>query len=231
MSRWRCPQGVPGRGVTRLLSGHLCACTTRQGRCERTWRPFLPVCPVCAGRCCRCRRYGCPPAGRGIPGLPRWSGFPVGHLVGPVWKAGKCVREVQPAEASALRLPPGSERGPLRSGPGGVRRCQRAVHRHLRPEDVAAEFWSGWSGQDGLQGAAGCGGDRWRAGAARRLGQSSCGPRHRPRDSVEDFHRARFLYQLTRHGQAALRAVAVYDEARAGAGNCSRWPWRTSPSN
>jgi uncharacterized protein (TIGR02677 family) len=31
--------------------------------------------------------------------------------------------------------------------------------------------------------------------------------------SVEDFHRARYLYQLTRHGQAALRAVAVYDQA------------------
>ncbi|MEV7930879.1 TIGR02677 family protein [Kitasatospora sp. NPDC088779] len=31
--------------------------------------------------------------------------------------------------------------------------------------------------------------------------------------SVEDFHRARYLYQLTRHGQAALRAVAVYEES------------------
>ncbi|WP_327066924.1 TIGR02677 family protein [Kitasatospora sp. NBC_01302] len=31
--------------------------------------------------------------------------------------------------------------------------------------------------------------------------------------SVEDFHRARYLYQLTRHGQAALRAVALYEEA------------------
>lgn len=31
--------------------------------------------------------------------------------------------------------------------------------------------------------------------------------------SVEDFHRARYLYQLTKHGQAAVRAVAVYDEA------------------
>ncbi|MGI8801863.1 MAG: TIGR02677 family protein [Solirubrobacteraceae bacterium] len=30
--------------------------------------------------------------------------------------------------------------------------------------------------------------------------------------SVEDFHRARFLYQLTREGEAAERALAVYDE-------------------
>ncbi|MEU6970980.1 TIGR02677 family protein [Kitasatospora aureofaciens] len=31
--------------------------------------------------------------------------------------------------------------------------------------------------------------------------------------SVEDFHRARYLYQLTHHGQAALRALAVYEQA------------------
>lgn len=31
--------------------------------------------------------------------------------------------------------------------------------------------------------------------------------------SVEDFHRARYLYQLTRHGQAAARAIEAYDEA------------------
>jgi len=30
--------------------------------------------------------------------------------------------------------------------------------------------------------------------------------------TVEDFHRARFLYQLTRSGEAAERALAVYDE-------------------
>lgn len=30
--------------------------------------------------------------------------------------------------------------------------------------------------------------------------------------TVEDFHRARFLYQLTRPGEAAERALAVYDE-------------------
>ncbi|WP_337661946.1 DUF2397 family protein [Actinoalloteichus sp. AHMU CJ021] len=31
--------------------------------------------------------------------------------------------------------------------------------------------------------------------------------------SVEDFHRARFLYQLTRAGEAAEQALATYDEA------------------
>lgn len=31
--------------------------------------------------------------------------------------------------------------------------------------------------------------------------------------SVEDFHRARYLYQLTNHGQAVVRAIAAYEEA------------------
>lgn len=31
--------------------------------------------------------------------------------------------------------------------------------------------------------------------------------------TVEDFHRARYLYQLTQHGQAAVLAIAAYDEA------------------
>lgn len=31
--------------------------------------------------------------------------------------------------------------------------------------------------------------------------------------TVEDFHRARYLYQLTRHGQAAVAAIAAYDQA------------------
>lgn len=31
--------------------------------------------------------------------------------------------------------------------------------------------------------------------------------------TVEDFHRARYLYQLTREGEAAEEALAVYDEA------------------
>ena len=31
--------------------------------------------------------------------------------------------------------------------------------------------------------------------------------------TVEDFHRARYLYQLTQHGQAAVLAIAAYEEA------------------
>lgn len=31
--------------------------------------------------------------------------------------------------------------------------------------------------------------------------------------TVEDFHRARYLYQLTRHGQAAAAAIAAYEQA------------------
>ncbi|HEU5429682.1 MAG TPA: TIGR02677 family protein [Actinocrinis sp.] len=31
--------------------------------------------------------------------------------------------------------------------------------------------------------------------------------------TVEDFHRARYLYQLTQHGQAAIQAIAVYEQA------------------
>ncbi|MBR7838154.1 TIGR02677 family protein [Actinospica durhamensis] len=31
--------------------------------------------------------------------------------------------------------------------------------------------------------------------------------------TVEDFHRARYLYQLTRHGQAAVAAIAAYEQA------------------
>lgn len=37
--------------------------------------------------------------------------------------------------------------------------------------------------------------------------------------TVEDFHRARFLYQITRHGEAAERALALYEDqlGRSGA--------------
>lgn len=31
--------------------------------------------------------------------------------------------------------------------------------------------------------------------------------------TVEDFHRARYLYQLTRHGQAAVAAIVAYEQA------------------
>jgi len=47
--------------------------------------------------------------------------------------------------------------------------------------------------------------------------------------TVEDFHRARFLYQLTHAGEAAERALGVYEEqlGKRGAYRLSLWP--TSP--
>ena len=49
--------------------------------------------------------------------------------------------------------------------------------------------------------------------------------------SVEDFHRARFLYQLTHAGEAAERSLAVFDERlAAGAAPLPRQSHsRTSP--
>lgn len=79
---------------------------------------------------------------------------------------------------------------------------------HLRPEDVAAELRS--EGDGALVPVEAVG------GALEKLvdwGNLRADPDTGRVTSVEDFHRARFLYQLTRHGQAALRAVAVYDEA------------------
>ena len=40
--------------------------------------------------------------------------------------------------------------------------------------------------------------------------------------TVKDFHRARFLYQLTHPGEAAERALAVYDEQLDGVVLCRR---------
>ncbi|MFI9082155.1 TIGR02677 family protein [Streptomyces sioyaensis] len=79
---------------------------------------------------------------------------------------------------------------------------------HLRPEDVAAELRSAVDGAPVPVEAVG--------GALDQLvdwGNLRADPDTGRVTSVEDFHRARFLYQLTRHGQAALQAVAVYDEA------------------
>ncbi|MFI5717563.1 DUF2397 family protein [Nocardia sp. NPDC051750] len=45
------------------------------------------------------------------------------------------------------------------------------------------------------------------------MGQPAVGSGYRPGDDGADFHRARYLYQLTAAGQAAEEALAVYDEA------------------
>lgn len=74
---------------------------------------------------------------------------------------------------------------------------------HLRPEDVAAEL--GRHGDaEGI------------AGALEQLvgwGNLRADPDTSRVTSVADFHRARYLYQLTAAGQAAEEALAVYEEA------------------
>jgi uncharacterized protein (TIGR02677 family) len=80
---------------------------------------------------------------------------------------------------------------------------------HLRPEDIAGELRS----QQPDFGAV----EVETVGAALeqlvRWGNLRADADTGRVTSVEDFHRARYLYQLTRHGQAAVRAIAVYDEA------------------
>jgi uncharacterized protein (TIGR02677 family) len=73
---------------------------------------------------------------------------------------------------------------------------------HLRPEDVAAEL-----GRDS---------DEPLASALEQLvgwGNLRADPDTSRVTSVEDFHRKRFLYQLTVAGQAAEEAIAFYEEA------------------
>ena len=45
------------------------------------------------------------------------------------------------------------------------------------------------------------------------MGQPACRPRHQSVTSVEDFYRARYLYQLTAEGEAAELALEAYDQA------------------
>lgn len=73
---------------------------------------------------------------------------------------------------------------------------------HLRPEDVAAELGSGDPDQVGsaLDQLVGWGNLRSDPDTGRVT-------------TVADFHRARYLYQLTPRGQAAESAIAVYEEA------------------
>lgn len=73
---------------------------------------------------------------------------------------------------------------------------------HLRPEEVAAEL----AGEVGEQVPP----------ALEQLvawGNLRADPDTSRVTTVEDFHRKRFLYQMTREGQAAQEAIAFYDEA------------------
>lgn len=74
---------------------------------------------------------------------------------------------------------------------------------HMRPEDVVADLrWSGETEQV--------------VAALDKLvewGNLRADPDTSRVTTVEDFHRARYLYQLTTAGQAAEQAIAVYEEA------------------
>ncbi|MGW6691582.1 TIGR02677 family protein [Streptomyces sp. NPDC054961] len=77
---------------------------------------------------------------------------------------------------------------------------------HLRPEDVFAGLPPGVR-PDGLEGV---------VGALDKLvewGNLRADPDTGRVTAVEDFYRKRFIYQLTREGEAAEEALAAYDEA------------------
>lgn len=82
----------------------------------------------------------------------------------------------------------------------------RAKHRfmvHMRPEDVCESLGSEYELAD-------------LAEAMNKLvgwGNLRADPDTSRVTTVEDFHRARFLYQLTRQGEAAEQALHAYDEA------------------
>jgi uncharacterized protein (TIGR02677 family) len=74
---------------------------------------------------------------------------------------------------------------------------------HMRPEDVIADL--GRPGETEQVVAA--------LGKLAEWGNLRADPDTGRVTSVEDFHRARYLYQLTAAGQAAEQAIAVYEEA------------------
>ncbi|GAA0620868.1 TIGR02677 family protein [Kutzneria viridogrisea] len=74
---------------------------------------------------------------------------------------------------------------------------------HMRPEDVIADL--GRPGETEQVVAA--------LGKLTEWGNLRADPDTSRVTSVEDFHRARYLYQLTAAGQAAEQAIAVYEEA------------------
>ena len=81
--------------------------------------------------------------------------------------------------------------------------AKRRFTVHLRPEDVH-DALGGTPDVDTIAGA---------LKALESWGNLRSDPDTSRVTTVEDFHRARFLYQLTREGEAAEEALAVYDEA------------------
>ncbi len=98
---------------------------------------------------------------------------------------------------------------------------------HLRPEDVAAELRRTAAGRAGSADSGLTSGDVEAASVEAVSVETvsatleklvEWGNLRADADTgrvttVEDFHRARYLYQLTQHGQAAIQAIAVYEQA------------------
>src|SRR4051794_1277653 len=81
--------------------------------------------------------------------------------------------------------------------------AKRRFTVHLRPEDV----------RDALDGAPDLEDVASALTSLEGWGNLRSDPDTSRVTTVEDFHRARYLYQLTREGEAAEEALAVYDEA------------------
>jgi uncharacterized protein (TIGR02677 family) len=87
---------------------------------------------------------------------------------------------------------------------------------HLRPEDVVAELRRAAGNGFGSVAAAEPVTVEAASGALEQLvdwGNLRADADTGRVTTVEDFHRARYLYQLTQHGQAVVLAIAVYEEA------------------
>ncbi|GAB3812772.1 TIGR02677 family protein [Micromonospora zhanjiangensis] len=81
-------------------------------------------------------------------------------------------------------------------------RAKRRFTVHLRPEDVLAEIGAGPSLETVTAALA----------QLADWGNLRADPDTGRVTTVEDFHRARYLYQLTTHGHAAEQAIATYEE-------------------
>ncbi|MGX7670262.1 TIGR02677 family protein [Plantactinospora sp. DSM 117369] len=88
-------------------------------------------------------------------------------------------------------------------------RAKQRFTVHLRPEDVLAELGAGTSAEAVTAALT----------QLAEWGNLRADPDTGRVTTVEDFHRARYLYQLSPHGHAAEQAIAVYEEsvARRGA--------------
>lgn len=149
-----------------------------------------------------------------VPGASRCSAPPIAASPPPTRMAAHQTSPVR-QNGTVIDLPQSNHRDPQPfahlSAPNAplyrqvLRAFARAKERfivHLRPEDVAVEL--------------GAGNDDQLTQALEKLtewGNLRADPDTGRVTSVEDFHRKRFLFQLTAAGQAAEQAIAFYEEA------------------